>query len=227
MGHRRGLSPALSAGPRATLGRRSCPRGRRRRELRRGMGIQLPTRTNSRPSPREVARSSDARSGRLVSPLGFEPRTKGLKVPCSTTELRARERPYHVQLRSSIRPKWGVPARAASPAAPVIAGRADQGRPGCQGIDTTSAVALLSWTRSRRLRMPARRALALATSCGSGRRIRPAAARERQPPPHPVTAGGWRRRPSARPPGSRAAPPARFRPRSRSVPGWPGAGSPP
>ncbi len=26
----------------------------------------------------------------LVSPLGFEPRTKGLKVPCSTAELRAR-----------------------------------------------------------------------------------------------------------------------------------------
>jgi hypothetical protein len=26
---------------------------------------------------------------RLVSPLGFEPRTKGLKVPCSTAELRA------------------------------------------------------------------------------------------------------------------------------------------
>ena len=27
---------------------------------------------------------------RVVSPLGFEPRTKGLKVPCSTAELRAR-----------------------------------------------------------------------------------------------------------------------------------------
>ena len=30
------------------------------------------------------------RAWNLVSPLGFEPRTKGLKVPCSTTELRAR-----------------------------------------------------------------------------------------------------------------------------------------
>ena len=26
----------------------------------------------------------------MVSPLGFEPRTRGLKVPCSATELRAR-----------------------------------------------------------------------------------------------------------------------------------------
>ena len=30
----------------------------------------------------------------LVSPLGFEPRTKGLKVPCSTAELRAPRKLY-------------------------------------------------------------------------------------------------------------------------------------
>jgi hypothetical protein len=39
----------------------------------------------SRPGP---ARDGEAKTW-LVSPLGFEPRTKGLKVPCSTAELRA------------------------------------------------------------------------------------------------------------------------------------------
>src|SRR6188768_2668739 len=34
----------------------------------------------------------------LVSRVGFEPTTKGLKVPCSTTELPARLGPYHVQI---------------------------------------------------------------------------------------------------------------------------------
>ena len=40
----------------------------------------------------------------LVSPLGFEPRTRGLKVPCSATELRARAGPYHVQKRGQRDP---------------------------------------------------------------------------------------------------------------------------
>jgi hypothetical protein len=33
-----------------------------------------------------------------ASRVGFEPTTKGLKVPCSATELPARRRPYHVQI---------------------------------------------------------------------------------------------------------------------------------
>src|SRR6185437_11632013 len=32
----------------------------------------------------------------VASRVGFEPTTKGLKVPCSATELPAREGPYHV-----------------------------------------------------------------------------------------------------------------------------------
>ena len=39
--------------------------------------------------------------GALASRVGFEPTTKGLKVPCSTAELPAHERPYHVQIRPS------------------------------------------------------------------------------------------------------------------------------
>jgi hypothetical protein len=31
-------------------------------------------------------------------PVGFEPTTRGLKVPCSAAELRARKRPYHVEI---------------------------------------------------------------------------------------------------------------------------------
>jgi hypothetical protein len=30
--------------------------------------------------------------------VGFEPTTRGLKVPCSAAELRARKRPYHVEI---------------------------------------------------------------------------------------------------------------------------------
>ena len=37
----------------------------------------------------------------MASRVGFEPTTKGLKVPCSATELPARDGPYHVQIGSS------------------------------------------------------------------------------------------------------------------------------
>jgi hypothetical protein len=43
----------------------------------------------------------DSQTAPVVSRVGFEPTTKGLKVPCSTTELPARIGPYHVQIGRS------------------------------------------------------------------------------------------------------------------------------
>ena len=40
----------------------------------------------------------------VASRVGFEPTTKGLKVPCSATELPARPAPYHVPIGRSALP---------------------------------------------------------------------------------------------------------------------------
>ena len=45
----------------------------------------------------------DPQQQRLEGPVGFEPTTRGLKVPCSAAELRARPRPYHVRISPSAR----------------------------------------------------------------------------------------------------------------------------
>lgn len=47
--------------------------------------LWLPRHTGSRVDLRDATRRS------AVSPPGFEPGTKGLKVPCSSVELRARK----------------------------------------------------------------------------------------------------------------------------------------
>src|SRR3954453_21154143 len=49
------------------------------------------------------SRVDDSAPVRSASRGGFEPTTKGLKVPCSTAELPARGRPYHAQIGLSGR----------------------------------------------------------------------------------------------------------------------------
>ena len=46
----------------------------------------------------------DTQPASPASRVGFEPTTKGLKVPCSATELPAREGPYHVPIGRSALP---------------------------------------------------------------------------------------------------------------------------
>ena len=75
--------------PRGVGGRRSVPDCR----------LTASPGARRRPSPPCGANGAAAHAGAagharpeegvVVSPLGFEPRTKGLKVPCSTAELRA------------------------------------------------------------------------------------------------------------------------------------------
>ena len=97
-------------GRRARHGRQSSRRGVSRRETPPNKAVTACRRVahggGSHAAARwhlSARRSSAARDGRVaaegvrrtqivVSPLGFEPRTKGLKVPCSTTELRARRK---------------------------------------------------------------------------------------------------------------------------------------
>ena len=61
----------------------------------------------------------------VVSPLGFEPRTQGLKVPRSATELRAHAAPTIAGVAMTIPPGGARGSRAAggSPAAPLAPGR--------------------------------------------------------------------------------------------------------
>src|SRR6188768_878686 len=55
----------------------------------------------SRPIRINRAIGSPRVTGTLASRVGFEPTTKGLKVPCSTAELPAHERRYHAQIGAS------------------------------------------------------------------------------------------------------------------------------
>jgi hypothetical protein len=67
-----------------------------------------------RPSARMVAGRRIGVEGRV----GFEPTTGGLKVPCSTAELPARPRPYHVApsaLPPEARPGMQARQRGVSP----------------------------------------------------------------------------------------------------------------
>src|SRR6188768_1456655 len=57
----------------------------------------------------------DTQPASLASRVGFEPTTKGLKVPCSATELPARPAPYHVPIGRSALP-GDQPARLAKQA---------------------------------------------------------------------------------------------------------------
>jgi hypothetical protein len=71
-----------------------------------------------------------------ASRVGFEPTTKGLKVPCSTAELPAHERPYHAQNGPSLelRPHGivdcGGDASGPRPECPGPSGLDDLRRPG-------------------------------------------------------------------------------------------------
>ena len=69
---RAGDLPEAGARPGPGAGRRPGP----------GRGLRASRRSDD-------GRRRDDRSSRVVSPLGFEPRTQGLKVPRSATELRA------------------------------------------------------------------------------------------------------------------------------------------
>ncbi len=62
---------------------------------------QTGVRCNVSAGRRENLESSLPGSGGSVSREGFEPSTKGLKVPCSTAELPARRGPYHVRIEPS------------------------------------------------------------------------------------------------------------------------------
>ena len=94
--------------PSRQAGRSARHAGSRRRPVATSSTSQSEGRTHAS-GPRRCVR------GMAASRVGFEPTTKGLKVPCSAAELPAREGPYHVRIGPSDVAGMGCvrfPARA-------------------------------------------------------------------------------------------------------------------